>query len=376
MTNRYINKLLGAGICSFALFSFGFVLMSEARAAFWDETLINGAVRTEYRSTGLDTNFGTSADPVVFDFCPWAQGCPEVYDQANAYGDNGGTSASNYWVVIMNNEYYIHSGTTNTGGNTVNGPPDAGLPIYLPSRGVNDGDPNDDGVVGLNVSPANRTARLSLDHWTSDNPHPSGDDAIPFLAFGAFEDRGNGQAILLMNNDPNYIRSVVFDLNIEAARQGGSDGVTWMAIQAFSEWGGTKRAFYLTLYSKGISPEGEPPQLIDFENKAPYDSDGLWNWPIEASVYFPGAQFYAVDATWASNNCSGLSGLSRYPDGSLGTWKTYIIEIEKVFRCVWPSMPTSADLSSFSWIAEIFGEGSRMQFVIRAPETSVEYIGS
>lgn len=363
------------------------VLLSTgaAFAGFWDEGLTNGAVRTEYGPGGFDTNYGTASDPLQLDFCPFSS-CQTVFPSANAYSDLGGSTASQYWVVILNNEPW-HVAGNNSGV----GPPDAGLPIALPSASQ---------VAGLKVYPGSQTVRLSLDHRHA-NPHSAGQGAIPFMAFGTDRDRGNGgSSILPMTNNPSFVRGISWQMKIEAASSGSCTSaapnhVNWAAIQAFSEWGGIKRAFYLTLYASGVTrsdgpdpgnevtcsdptstflPAGHAPVLVDFDGV----SNGLWDWPIKRSLYHPGAEFYVLDAKWVNDNCSGVS-IARHPGA--GTTKSYFLDVEKVYRCLslrgyWSdAMPASASLTGFWWIAELTGQNSRMQYTVTNPWTLNAYVG-
>jgi hypothetical protein len=346
--------------------------------------LTNGAVRTEYGPSGFDTNYGTASDPLQWDYCPYSS-CQAVFPSANAYSDQGGSTASNYWVVILNNEPW-HVAGTNPGV----GPPDAGLPIGLPSASQ---------VAGLKVYTGSQTVRLSLDH-RQPNPHSFGQGAIPFMAFGTDKNRGNGGvSILPMNNNGNYIRGIYWQMKIEAANDGycssaAPNHVTWAAIQAFAEWDGLKRAFYITLYSDGVTrsdtngdgqvtcsdgtspfqPAGSAPQLVDFEG----NNDGLWNWPIKRSLYRPGAEFYVLDATWLTNNCNGVS-ISRH--SGVGNTDSYFLDVENVYRCLdskgyWSdSMPYSVNLDGFWWVAELTGQNSRMQYTVTSPQSIDVCIG-
>jgi len=349
---------------------------TAAFAGFWDEGLKNGAVRTEYGPTGFDTDYGTASDPLQWDYCLYSN-CQAIFPSANAYSDLGGSTASTYWVVIVNNEPWQVAGS-----NPGVGPPDASLPIGLPSASQ---------VAGLKVYPGSQTVRLSLDHRYS-NPHAAGQGAIPFLAFGTDKNRGNGgNAILPMNNNVNYVRGIYWQMKIEAANDGyctssATGHVTWAAVQAFAEWSGLKRAFYITLYSDGYTrsdtngdgqvtcsdgtsqffPAGSPPELVDFEG----NGDGLWNWPIQRSLYYPGAEFYVLDATWLTNNCSGVN---IPPHPGVGSTQSYFLDVEKVYRCLdskgyWSdSMPYSVNLDGFWWVAELTGQNARMQYTVTNP---------
>ena len=270
------------------------------------------------------------------------------------------------------------------------GPPDAGLPIGLPSANQ---------VAGLKVNPGSQTVRLSLDHRQT-NPHSAGQGAIPFMAFGTDKNRGNGGAsILPMNNNSSYLRGISWQMKIEAANDGYCTSnvpnhVTWAAVQAFAQWSGHKRAFYITLYSDGVTrsdtnhdgtvscadgttafePSGNPPELVDFEG----NGDGLWNWPIRDSLYYPGAEFYVLDATWLTNHCSGVN-ISRH--AGAGTTQSYFLDVEKVYRCLdsngyWSdSMPSSVTLDGFWWVAELTGQNARMQYTVTSPRTVNVCIG-
>jgi hypothetical protein len=88
-----------------------------------------------------------------------------------------------------------------------------------------------------------------------------------------------------------------------------------------AEWEGTNRMLFVELWRSGYFAQ-------------PYygPSVGNWNWPIEESVFFPGAEIATIPVGHPEVEACQL-GLEPYGEADMGAPKNYRVSASELYRC-------------------------------------------
>lgn len=278
-------------------------------------------VRTDYAAP----DEGTAANPLTLvQPCLWPDGTPgllvpcftgpDTFAQSNAYRFAGLAPWSpNHWLLLLNNEPWPWPGNS--------GPPNQSLPRAIPGLGV----------MGFGVSPALTVGdglywrfHLALSHL---HDNPAGAFAIPFLSIGAAAGRGNGGLVGTLN-DPERPHVVSFRSRLDAVF-GSTPDQLWVLshfLWATADWGGKPRMLFLHLYHDGYV-QGEP---FEFSTPTVPGATSRWNWPIEESVLFPGAEVAFIDGEDTLTHCGFATPVLTAPGQTIHAE----VDLQALYRCL------------------------------------------
>jgi hypothetical protein len=293
-----------------------------------------GGLQTREACGGSTTRIGDS----------WI-GCI-AYDTSPYFALNN--PGSQYWVVIANDEpSFDHCNA---------GPPGLSHPIASatatpgPLYGVD--------MLSTSGSP-NKRLRITLslsnkDFFCSDVSQYV--YTIPFLSVGAQHGRGNAGPVATISRNGSARGTIVFDAGISrlvplGCRTGtgsicnsNSLGVH-AGIYGIAHWGGVPHMLFVDFYGVGVQ---------DYEMYAPGESK--WNWPVQDSFYYPGAEVISMVAGTQLSTYCGID-LPRYTT-DLARHR-YAVDFGKLFACanslglVSPPMPAGdIALDGIHWYIE------------------------
>jgi len=230
--------------------------------------------------------------------------------------------ASQYWVVVANDEpSFDHCNS---------GPP--GLSHPIASASATPGP-----LFGLDALSSGGTTekrlRITLALGNKNfycNDIGAYEYTIPFISVGAQHGRGNAGPVATISGSGSPRGTIVFDAGISSlvplgCRNGtggicnaGSLGVH-AGIYGIASWGGVPHLLFVDFYGVGVQ---------DYSMYAPGESK--WNWPIEDSFYYPGAEVITfVAGTQLSTYC-GID-LPRYTTDL--AQHRYAVDFGRLFAC-------------------------------------------
>jgi hypothetical protein len=323
---------------------------------FWDPGFAVAAVRTAYDAV----DEGTTSNPITLSYpfggpggCYFSDaingGCvggATVYGtESNYWSQNLNPGDKNFWILELNNEPAFDSGCNS-------GPPDLSLSRSLPLQGLMGFRMDDSAQEGFN------RAHLALDLSFQTTEVPCG-VTIPFLSIGAHETRGNGKPVAWIappghaNPLPEFIH---FTAKVEAFTPPQCDAcapVIVFRMWAVAEWGGVPRMLFVDFFHEGLdscsdaAPGGDCAGAID------------WNWPIEESYLFPGADLAFLDA----EDVDRLCGFPVERLTSVGQEVEYDLNLGDLFHCASsldlfldPMPPEPVPVRGIHWVDEGQGE--------------------
>jgi hypothetical protein len=335
---------------------------SSPGSGFWDPGFEAGTWRTDFDdpSAGLaghpltlqdcafslatDTSILNGAGPTYWNENTSMQvACDRTsttYASSNASSSSATWPTDAFWVITANNERsFGPEGTcSDTGPNT--GPPNQSKPVGKPGQGV----------FGVDVSGGKAT--LAMD--TSQFPNcvsPTDKVKIPFLSLGAQTERGQGRPITYLNDD-RYPKTLKFKATLEDIAPAGVASSTGKARANFGyvfvevKWGSIRRWAYVDLFSRST---GAPPFVRED-----------WNWNVEESMWYPGAEIVFVGADELASTCPGIVAALMPPVA--GSSFDYSIDLNVLFRCLssapgktWssPMPPTPLAVTGVHWAIEM-----------------------
>ena len=256
--------------------------------------------------------------------------------------------ASQYWVVIANDEpSFDHCNS---------GPPGLSHPIASatatpgPLYGVD--------VVTAAGSPQ-KHLRITL-AMSNKNFYCTGTGqyqySIPFLSVGAQHGRGNAGPVATISRNGSPRGTLVFDAGISSlvplGCRDGTGGIcnasslgVHAGIYGIATWGGVPHMLFVDFYGVGVQ---------DYSMYAPGESK--WNWPVEDSFYYPGAEVITfVAGTQLSTYCG--FDFPRYTTDF--AQHHYAVDFGRLFACanslglVSPPMPAGdIALDGIHWYIE------------------------
>lgn len=293
-----------------------------------------GALETREACGGSTTRIGDS----------WI-GCI-AYDTSPYFALNN--PGSQYWVVIGNDEpSFDHCNP---------GPP--GLSHPIASATATPGPLFGLDVLSTGGSP-NKRLRITLNLA---NKNFFCDDVghyvytIPFVSVGAQHGKGNAGPVATISRSGSPRGTIVFDAGISSLAPLGcrtgtgsicnSDSLGVHAgIYGIARWGGVPHMLFVDFYGVGVQ---------DYEMYAPGESK--WNWPIQDSFYYPGAEIISMVAGMQLSTYCGID-LPRYTTNL--AQHRYAVDFGKLFACadslglVSPPMPAGdIALDGIHWYIE------------------------
>jgi hypothetical protein len=310
----------------------------------WDAGLMQGGWRSDY----ADPAYGTAASPLRFAAsCPWPESdfafCPSnfrapasqpdplprrVFRAAN-WVDQVADPQGRYWVVGANSEPALDAACNS-------GPPNQSEPIGQPLQDL----------YGLALQPQGDPTRAIRQEWLlaldlgfrpaqlAMRPECRGSDFIPYLGVGISSERGGGGAALARVGDGLPAPELRLRARLEASnaqpfaageapppRPHGQHAGFWVEAQ----WGGQRRWAWITLFS--TFDRGEQTYA------AP------WNWAIEGSFHFPGADIVVSALPALRRECPAVDW--QLPEPAPAAWldglpKPVRVDLAALFRCLAP----------------------------------------
>ena len=240
-----------------------------------------------------------------------------------------GSPASSYWVISANLEPAFDQCRS--------GPPNLSEPVHEfdPRAGTGHG------LFNVARESAGKRQRLHLmvdatkHDFTCEGQGRNAQYAVPFLAIGAVDGRGNqGPVASFRPNAATPERDLLrftatlrgyqpFSCPIsdcpdagECLCRGKRTGMH-AGLLLTARWGGAPRMIFVQLIGAGVQ---------DSTFDAPVHS--LWNWPIADSFYYPGSDLVMVTAAQLAQDCPslGIAPLSTQP-------QAYSIDISALYAC-------------------------------------------
>ena len=332
-------------------------LENTAFCQFQDQGLVDAVVRTDFDSQtqGTSVNPLTYSSPCLFSIVSCGNS-PASFASTNYFSQNAATwPSSDFWVLSINNETsYDQVCPTNpnppicTPGEvsyTLNpGPLNQSLPRSAPGYGLMGFTTLVDTEIGEDFY----RAHLVMNTFFA-NPMPGG---IPFLGIGAQNGRGNSYALGQLNNGYYTYKKVKFtaklwDFILPTPVNEKQPATFAFYIYALSSWGGKPRGVFLTLAHWNIDNS-------DSSNFTIYN----WNWPVQESFYYPGAQWVFIDAEDVSNFCP--FSVPRLT--AKGQQIAYTINLYLLFKCASDlggfdsTMPSGSSIEGIHWAVEMSGK--------------------
>jgi hypothetical protein len=376
------------------------LVVSQASFAtgFWDQGMVQGKARTEYASgVGSTSNLtlyypGPGPQGCLFDAnnnifgCPGRANVPNLPNgnpvwlgnlqkvsacrgNATPVGDSWqgclryssdvpytlNSPGSSYWVISANSDPSFDQCNS--------GPPNYSFPISLNSGSemFRVAAPAGTGQFQMQINLDSHNWFCALEnanHYT-----------VPFLSVGAHVGRGQSAAIAQMNLASPHSFKIQFDSWFLGSptigcKTGTSDicspantGVH-AGFLAETTWGGVPRQVWVELYDNGL-----------FGGSAPSAQTSHWNWPVQSSFFFPGAEF-------ATFNLAGLSSYCGISLPAMTTSQTtYDVYITDIFKCASnqglfsTAMPSgNLPLNGFHWFEEAVGTTGHFNWVVRGAQ--------
>lgn len=304
-------------------------------------------------------------------------GCA-AYDQTNAISIN--SPQSQYWVVHANLEPSFDQCNS--------GPPGQSEPVSTSST--------PSGLFTVYANPSNQTVRLTVDNSAYDFSCVAPPTlSAPFLSIGANSNRGNvdnnGQPkpvglFYFYNDDPLskqtqrlQFRAQIQSLDEFGCKPGTEDRCSPQStgfVSGFyltAHWGGKRRMLFVNFYDGGIPAY---PNYSDVMN-------ARWNWPVQQSMFYPGAEIGLMLATPGNALASCGLNVPRLPSPYWtpvigwrpGDPRDYDISIRRLFECAYEygilSGPITLNqqvlVESVNWYIETYATEGSLSLNIQNP---------
>jgi hypothetical protein len=370
----------------------------DLATGFWDQGMVQLKARTEYASgVGSTSNLGLYYPGPGPQGCLWDAyqnlfGCPGRANLPNLPGGNpvwsgtiqnviacrGNTTligdswqgclryasdvpytlnspGANYWVIAANSDPGFDQCNS--------GPPDFSFPISAI-----------DGTqmfrVGAPAGTATFQMQISLDshNWFCALQNAN-HYTLPFLSVGAHVGRGQTTAIAQMNTASPHsfkiqFQSWYYGSPTISCGAGTADicspantGVH-AGFLAETTWDGTPRQVWVDLYGNGL-----------FGGSNPSKQNAKWNWPVQDSMFFPGADIALFNRTGLFTYC----GISL---PAISTSQTlYTVYITDIFKCAsdqglfsQPMPSGNAPLNGFHWFEEAVGTAGHFYWTVNGAQ--------
>lgn len=183
---------------------------------------------------------------------------------------------------------------------------------------------------------------------------------IPFLSFGAQENRGNMAAVgALATKNTGGLSRLQFKAQVIDYEQFScpsnefSDCTNDFPVGVHAglfvivEWNDTNHMLFFELIRTGVHSQHTRPET------------GLWNWPIEDSFYYPGAKLALFSADDTLTTACGFS----YDGFDLGATEpqSFDINLSQLYECArdygyYPDLPDSGvEIQGVHWFIETNG---------------------
>lgn len=233
------------------------------------------------------------------------KGCTEEYDGNTDFSMN--SPGSTYWMVHANNDPAFdecHEGPPGASEKPVDASTSAGL-FRLYSE------PYQEPFLPVRH-------RIHFVVYNADNNTDCG-NTIPFLSVGAQEGRGNSTAVGTLNMNLTTSVKDRLKFGFEVIGVSAPNVFSWTGVFVLAEWGGIKRMVQVPLHATGDTA-GDPAART------------FWNWPVNDSIFFPGAEV-AILPAWSDEASDCDLGIDEITSGDIGTTQYYDFRVSEVFKC-------------------------------------------
>lgn len=199
---------------------------------------------------------------------------------------------------------------------------------------------------------------------------------IPFFSFGAQKNRGNQTAVgSLASRHSGGLGRLRFKAQVidyapfscpqneftdcpapSADLAVGSHAGIFILVS----WNDTTKGLFLDLFRSGI---------YENEDYHPPISSAKWNWPLEDSFYYPGAQFTNFESGQDITNSCGLT-ISKYEINAIEP-QEFDIDISRLYECArdlgyYPDLPdTGIEIEGVHWFIETNGPKGELSIEIQ-----------
>ncbi|MEE9426094.1 MAG: hypothetical protein V3V18_14120 [Methylococcales bacterium] len=369
------------------------MFLSSAQAdGFWDQDFRVGTLRSDFddRTTGLSSNpliqvqckfpgitfaipcktFDTPDTPDPNDPNQITSFYPKTYSFYWPSSVAWPTNSDGYWVLSVNNEDVVNKFNL--------GPPNQSLPVtysdVIPGQGPQLDRITGRGTTNIAMELRGQQQEKKRIHLAINTKYQPGNEnfsqeigSIPFLGFGAMQNRGNKGISLGALNDASKPHMLHFTTKMWGNENGvvvprraedkpGRPAILSYMLFVFSKWNGVPRGIILQLFHRhqefscpnGISAIRDRHGNIQEQvNDAPFcngktqksQSTG-WNWPIKQSVFSPGADYTYIDVEDLQTVCNAFFRNTTVSGNPNNGWRlgyreesTYNIDLQELFDC-------------------------------------------
>ncbi len=203
--------------------------------------------------------------------------------------------------------------------------------------------------------------------------------SIPFLSVGAQDGRGNPGPVGIISKHGSPRGTIVFDAGLSSYRafdcKAGTQSIcpasgvgVHAGLYAMARWGGMPHMLFVDLYGEGVQ---------DYSMAAPGESK--WNWPIQDSFLYPGAEVLSFVARKQLSTYCGISLPSYTTDLAK---RHYRIDFGTIFGCAerlgllsQPMPDGDVALDGVHWYVEGVGTTGELGFEVSHPETAIFIAG-
>lgn len=340
---------------------------------FWDQGFKDGAWRTDF----ISDLAGTPLSPLTYDsnclFPELLCGNSPLVGEPTSAGTSAGGPEDRYWVVSINNEPAFEN--LIGGSVAVTGVPGQAHP--LPQSGQMWTYYPESFTVQVDTEAGEDfpRAHMIVRHMGPTNSHDEkGAGGIPFVSVGAQANRGNGDAVGVLNK-PLGPHNVRFTANLFDWKN-SDDSVMWAFLYAISAWPDEagniiQRGVFLTLKHMGEDSDYSAPDNPGH----PFD----WNWPIRESFFYPGVDWGFIDSEdLNSGPAAWHCGFTVPAMTEKLTDYRFNVDLQKLFECASrrglfrTPMPESGELpiKGVHWAVEMSGADAYLWMAVHGMEMS------
>jgi hypothetical protein len=276
------------------LFAISLMLAKAVDAGIWDPGLINGRWRTDYDNPVAGTQLAplSSSPTPLWPSVPFAVPfVPQdaVFPFSFSRGFFGAPNEP-FWVISANTEAVFLK--------SLGDPLGLGLPRFCNAGPPNQtqyvfDDPTDSEIYALNVRPYHEINkphknRVLLSQRVSGIRNSACQSAaqVPYLSYGVHAGRGSPSPALAYIQQGTRATEPVLEAGIKILNDSGVPG-QYAGVQIVANWQGKPRMIQINLWER-LKNDGTP------ENIAPVNLK--WNWNIQESFWYPGAEIVYTDA--------------------------------------------------------------------------------
>lgn len=268
----------------------------------------------------LQRKDGCGGDPLDFIGDSWDD-CV-TYDGSPYFSLNN--PGSSYWVVVANEDPAFDS-------ECQDGPPGLSHQI-VSSGGLYNIRTTGNYIWGLGMHKrVNMKVDASKKVITTNPPCPG--DTFSYLSFGSHKGAGNSSYLGTLNRNAPSVDRLRFNMRASSYSAFSSPTTSNVGVHAgiivVAEWSSKAnedddpivypKFVLVDLLQTGVLAEGNN-----------YSVNSKWNWPVEESLFFPGAEMAVTNAATVTNKCSGINILTLYTTGSQ---RSYDIDLTDLFEC-------------------------------------------